>query len=323
MLHERQLTRHQPVEAEPQVLVHVGLHKCGSTWLQKEIFARPDYGFSAPWGPMSHQAVTEFVAIDPLCFDPAGARDRFDTALQAQGTKAPVTVISHEALSSRPHHGRYYAPYVADRLKQSFPQAKVFMVFREQTSIIYSLYGEYVRNGGQHRFSEFIGTGQEPEGWAPLCRLSFFEYDRLLEMYRGLFGAGNVLALPLELMKAEPQVFTQRLFDFLDLPQQHPDTSQKRNTGWGDLTVELYRHSNAFLRPNPLGPSTSWPHRARGALTWRLDKVLGRGLQKGLERRKRALLATRAGHAFQHSNARLAHMVDLDLRALGYPVADG
>ncbi|AVL55127.1 hypothetical protein CEP88_20210 (plasmid) [Roseobacter denitrificans] len=181
------------MKPEPQILVHVGLHKCGSTWLQKEIFCRPDYGFTAPWGAMSHRAVTEFVALDPLCFDPAITRAKFDDALRDGPADAPVAVISHEALSSRPHHGMYYAPGVADRLHQTFPQAKVLLIFREQASIIYSLYGEHIRNGGRHSFAQFIGTGNEPPGWTALCRLSFFEYDRLLQMYQDVFGAEHVL----------------------------------------------------------------------------------------------------------------------------------
>lgn len=309
------------MQAEPQILIHVGLHKCGSTWLQKQLFCRPDYGFSAPWGAMSHRAVTEFAALDPLCFDAAVSRAAFDAALHADRSDAPVAVISHEALSSRPHHGKYYAPYVADRLHQTFPRAKVLLIFREQTSIIYSLYGEYVRNGGQHSFEQFIGTGKEPPGWAPLCRLSFFEYDRLLQMYQDVFGAEHVLALPLELLKADPDAFTGRIFRFLDLPVQRPDTVRKSNTGWGALTVEGYRLTNGLVRMNPLGPSASWLFRARAALTRRLDRFVPRGWHMKLERRRRDALNARIGDTFMHSNARMAQMVDIDLTALGYDSA--
>ncbi|WP_262386614.1 hypothetical protein ROLI_045370 (plasmid) [Roseobacter fucihabitans] len=306
------------MNAQPQTLLHVGLHKCGSTWLQKEVFNRPDYGISAPWGPMSHQAVTEFVAIDPLCFDPKAARARFDEVRSDDTAGNDVAVISHEALSSRPHHGKYYAPDVAHRLARTFPEAKVFMMFREQSSIIYSLYGEHVRNGGQHSFEEFIGTGNEPAGWAPLCRLSFFEYDRLLQMYRDIFGADNVLALPLELMKSDPDAFMQRFFGFLDLPVQYPDTSRKSNAGWGGLTVDLYRRSNGLVRRNPLGGPISWAFRIRFALTRRLNRIIPRRWHKRSEQRKRDALRARIDNTFVHSNSRLAQMVDVDLKALSY-----
>lgn len=306
------------MKPEPQILVHVGLHKCGSTWLQKEVFCRPDYGFTAPWGAMSHMAVTEFVTQDPLCFDPAITRGKFDSALHDGPADTPVAVISHEALSSRPHHGVYYAPHVADRLHQTFPRAKVLLIFREQASIIYSLYGEHIRNGGRHSFAQFIGTGNEPPGWTTLCRLSFFEYDRLLQMYRDVFGVENVLALPLELMKADPDAFTGQLFGFLDLPVQRPDTAQKSNTGWGALTVEGYRLTNGVIRSNPLGHPDPWAFRARAALTRRVDRIVPRRLHRASEQHKREMLKTRIGDTFAQSNARLAQMVNIDLKALGY-----
>ena len=34
-------------------------------------------------------------------------------------------------------------------------------------------------------------------------------------MYRGVFGAKNVLALPLELLESQPDVFSGQIFDFM------------------------------------------------------------------------------------------------------------
>ena len=93
------------------IIVHVGLHKCASTWLQQQVFSRSDLGLCTPWGPMAHNAPSEFVNIDPLAFDAAATRARFDAARKQKG----IAIVSHEALSSRPHHGRYYAPEVAER----------------------------------------------------------------------------------------------------------------------------------------------------------------------------------------------------------------
>ena len=175
------------------------------------IFSRPDLGFASPWAT-SHMAVTEFVTVDPLDFDPLKTAARFHAA-EAQGpfkSASLLRVLSHEALSSRPHHGQYYAPLVAERLKRVFPRAKLLMLFREQVGIIHSLYGEHIRNGGRNRLEEFIGTGNEPPGWSPICRLSFFRYDRLVTMYKGVFGAENVLALPMEMLRSDPRELLHR-----------------------------------------------------------------------------------------------------------------
>lgn len=137
-------------------------------------------------------------------------------------------------------------------------------------------------------------------------------------MYRDIFGADNVLALPLALMKNDPDHFAQRLFSFLDLPIQHPVTSQKSNAGWGALTVELYRLTNGLVRSNPLGGPVSLPFRIRAALTRRLDQVIPHSWHKRAEKRKRNALQARIGDYFLESNSRLARMTAIDLQRLGY-----
>src|SRR6056297_310421 len=92
-------------------LLHVGLHKCGSTWLQRHLFNNSKLGFASRWGGLAHIAVTEFVAIDPLAFDSSLVRARLaEAANLPESIQNHTLVLSHEALSSRPHHGSYYAP---------------------------------------------------------------------------------------------------------------------------------------------------------------------------------------------------------------------
>ena len=148
--------------------------------------------------------------------------------------------------------------------------------------------------------------------------MSFFEYDRLVAMYREMFGADNVLAMPLELLRADPAQFSARLFGFLDLPNPEPDTETKTNAGWGALTVELYRLTNGVVRKNPLGGETSRRYRARQFVAWRIDRVIPKAWNKAVERRKRAALAARVGDYYAASNVRLSKMLEIDLAALGY-----
>ena len=303
---------------EPVVLLHLGLHKCASTWLQKNVFSRGDLGIASPWNDMAHLAVTEFVDVDPLCFDAAALRQKFDDACADLTDTPKVLTVSHEALSSRPHHGRYHAPHVADRLKAVFPSGKVLLIFREQSSIITSLYGEYIRNGGRNSFAEFVGTGDEPGGWAPLCKMSFFEYDRLIKMYQQVFGAENVLALPLELLRNAPKTFTQRLFDFMGVADPDLQTDQKTNAGWSPLTFEIYRRTNGFVRKNPLGPNHGRLYNVRQFIAWRLDRILPSSWSTRIKKKHSAILTARVEGRFERSNAEVSEMIGIDLKELGY-----
>lgn len=303
---------------EPSLLIHVGLHKCASTWLQSQVFGNKGSKFDAVWGRMSAIAVSEFVGIEPLAFSVEDTRARLLAA--AQPTLDPaksVWVMSHEALSSRPHHGRYYSKEVADRVGAVFPSAKVLLVIREQKSIIRSLYTEHVRNGGRNTLEEFLGAGATSVGFRGMIQSSFFEYDRLIEMYRNIFGVDNVLALPVELLKSSPEKFTERIYSFVGLEACPILVKDAANTGWDPITVELYRRSNGLVRRDSLGrPGAAYHMRER--IFRKIGKFTRDRIGLRAEDRIRALIASQYRGVFEASNARTALMIDGNLSALGY-----
>ncbi len=312
--------REEPAAPTAPMLIHVGLHKCASTWLQNMIFSRPDLGFVSPWGAMSHMAVTEFVTVDPLDFDARETAAKFHAAEIPEASTKPhlLRVLSHEALSSRPHHGHYYAPLVADRLNQVFPGARLLLLFREQVGIIHSLYGEHIRNGGRNRLDEFIGHGDEPPGWSPICKLSFFRYDRLIAMYEGVFGAENVLALPMEMLRTDPEGLTKRIFRFAGLPDAPVETEKVANRGWGGLTVEAVRRSNGLVRKNPLGGPSGALYDARQWIAWRADRLVPAALNDRRRKAQRDFIKTRVADFYRQSNQALSQSLGIDLKSLGY-----
>ena len=301
------------------VLLHVGLHKCGSTWLQNNLFDNPKTGFSSPWGRLPGIAVTEFVASDPLAFDDAAVRARLEAAARMPvGAENQTVVLSHEALSSRPHHGSYYAPQVAVRLRKVFPNARVLVIFREQVSLIHSLYGEHLRGSGRLTLQEFIGTGNEPPGFTGLCQLNFFCFDRLIEMYRNTFGDDNVLALPLEMLSTEPTRFVQNICSFGGGTYYELPTTEKANTASGPITYEVLRRSNAIIRGNRLRPQAGGVFTARRRVLKLIDTLLPGAIQSSVRTKQRAAIERRTAGLFGESNARLSKMVNLDLREYGY-----
>lgn len=307
-----------PEPLTASVLLHVGLHKCASTWLQKTIFSDEVLGFFAPLGGMAAMAVTEFVTVDPLMFDAAQARSRLQEAVSTLHRDGLVTVISHEALSSRPHHGRYYAPIVARRLHEVFPDARLLMVFREQVSMISALHVEHVRNGGMHSLAEFIGTGQEPPGWEALCKLSFFHFDRLLAAYEAEFGKDRVLALPLEMLRYEPEAFLARLFGFVGLPVVPVPSGQRANPTWAPTATEACRLANRLVRRNPLGPRQPASYRLAQRFVRAVDALTPAALASRMEAGRRHRIAARLGAEYAESNRRLAAALDLPLADYGY-----
>lgn len=299
------------------VLVHVGLHKCASTWLQQNMFDNPRIGLVSPWGRLASIAVSEFVNVDPLAFDAGVTRRRLAEAASPAACDG-LAVLSHEALSSRPHQGQYYAPYVAERLGAVFGNARILVILREQRSMIKSLYGEHLRNGGRSSLREFLGTGHEPPGFGGVCKLSFFEYDRLIGMYRAAFGSDRVLALPMEMLSRSPDDFIARICGFVGCQPVELPTERRLNTAWGPVTYQVLRHSNAVFRAGALRPKTGPAFRARRHVLNLLDRIMPDAVQSRVDVGQKKMIADRVGRHFAESNARVAELLSIDLASFGY-----
>ncbi len=303
-----------------RVLLHVGLHKTGTTWLQNRVFVDERLGFAAPWGGLADIAVQEFLLVDPLHFDAASVAQRLLPRLSEAAARGLVPVFSHEALSSRPHEGLYHAAVVAERLRAVFPGARVVIGLREQNALLLSLYRQHVRNGGRFTLEQFLGLGSEPAGWAPPCRLDFFEFDRFVTLYQRHFGRESVLVLPLEMLARDPTEYLRSLRQFAGLSgDPAPPSPEAENAGWGARTLATMRLLNHLALPNPLGPEQGRLVRGARRVSRVFDRTAPRSVHASLEARWKLWIAARVGDRFHASNSRLAAATGLPLERLGYP----
>ena len=100
----------------------------------------------------------------------------------------------------------------ADRLKESFPDAKIFCVIREQKDMILSTYFQYLEIGGTDSLKQYLTRryDQRRPGFSP----DQFKYLDLVSYYYKLFSSKRVLVLPYELFREDPDDFFTRLGSF-------------------------------------------------------------------------------------------------------------
>lgn len=108
-----------------EVIIHVGLPKTGTTFLQEEIFRKLNLKF-----------------IRSL-------------SIVRMATKEKKILISHEGLSIEYDKPAYKKYIVAEYLKKLFPEAKIIVGIREKESWLKSIYSQYIREGGTKTFEEF------------------------------------------------------------------------------------------------------------------------------------------------------------------------
>lgn len=317
-----------PTETPLEVLIHVGLHKTGTTWLQKRFFSHPSLGFRLPLHRGRHVKAA-LVKTHALDFDPDEAAARLHPPLREAAGEGAIPVISEERLSGNPHAGAYDVVELADRLGAVFPDGRVLLVIREQRAMIRSTYLQYVRIGGPNDLDEYLHWWRDGQIRYPRFDLAVFRYDRLVELYRSVFGADRVLVLPFERFVESPVDYLAEICAFAGIDPSRETlealpVDERVHGGIHPALLGLRRRLNPLAVKDTLNPWVLVPHpRAR---LWylrafgRLDRVLPRRLGRRAERRLRERIEDRVGTYYDASNRRTSELIGVDLERYGYRV---
>ena len=178
-------------------LIHIGLPKAGSTFLQEWFAAHPQVGYC-------HGGIAGFRDIYAV----AAAATLPDPALRcrvtsAEGLSAPRTDSGGESVNL--NYERCGRPRIAEEqarvcaiLADLHPGASILIVTRGFRSAILSGYSEFVRTGGSEDIHDVLKPPARDYPW---------NYDTLIGLYRAAFGNANVIVLPFELLRDDSGQF--------------------------------------------------------------------------------------------------------------------
>ncbi|MBL8906618.1 MAG: sulfotransferase [Rhizobiales bacterium] len=329
---EQSLERTSLIDSD--VLVHVGLPKTGTTWLQDHVFANRALGF---WGPAQHEdtpkqqtksfgrllyldASKRLIAEDD--FDAEAVRDQLKGIMVPEGL---VPVVSNERLSGHVLSNAFDRPMLARRIRAVFPQARIFLTIREQQSMILSSYFQYLKYGGWRSLEGFLNP--PCDGRLPALQLDVWNYDRLAQLYYTLFGRGRVLILPYEMFVRDPSGYVGRICEFAGvgkaekLPYEFKSNPRRAHVAsyylrW--LTcINRSTSANGHF-PQPFG------RRVGKAIDRSVKSAVGAitppSWEKKLENDFKARIETMVGDRYRASNRRLVALTGLELGSYGYQV---
>ncbi|MEX2201521.1 MAG: sulfotransferase [Dongiaceae bacterium] len=324
-----------PKLIDSDVLVHIGLHKTGTTWLQFHLFPRADCGFHLPDFPgMTPKQRAKAIGVR-LCYDKHNrlmnesnfnadaVRAEIAELLVPQGT---TPVVSHERLAGHPLSNGFDRAILRDRIRAVLPNARILIVVREQFSMLMSSYLQYLKYGGWHDIDQYLFPPSD--GRLPTLSIDFWEYDRLIEMYRSVFGADRVCVLPYEMLSHDPQEYVRRICSFAGTAAPGDiDTGRRENQRRGYAAAYWFRRMtwiNRRTAANSFRPSFTPP--------W-LGKIFDRGFKQVFESGMPGFVERSVERKLQHkleqlvdrrcfadSNRRTAALTGLDLESYGYPV---
>jgi hypothetical protein len=313
------------VPVTPPVLLHVGYHKTGSRWLRALFFSNPGTGLGWVDKAGADHPVRRLVAARPLEFDPDETRAEFEPLLKRIVDDGLSPVVSFERFSGNPFSGGYDSKEIADRLVQVFPDARVLVVVREQRSMIVSTYKQYVREGGALSPSKFLLPPTSRSMRVPWFDLRHFEYHRLLDYYRRLFGPDSVLGLAYEQFVGDPRSFVERIASFAGRTLSDETLASlpfdtRTNPGPPATAITVRRVLNGIGVCTDLNPAPP----LASPVFWRLGKRIDRlslAPRQAVDREEAKLRRTVAeivGERYVDSNRRTAELLGVDLGAYGW-----
>ncbi|HEY9871010.1 MAG TPA: sulfotransferase [Candidatus Obscuribacterales bacterium] len=309
-----------------KLLIHIGYHKTGTTWLQTQLFPNEALGL----GQVGREFVRRnLIAKRPLEFSAQNCSELLEPEIEKLESRGLHAVVSHEALSGNPYSGGYQSKEMADRLAATFPYARILIVVREQRAMIQSSYQQYVKLGGRAGIEEFIFPPGRWSSRIPLFSLENFKYHLLAQYYQRLFGASNVLVVPYELFVSEPVEFVTLVLKFAGL---NPDChcvcrlplTEKCNVTPPWFSLEVKRRLN-FLYPiskhHRLETTSVWERRRRefvDEISGLVGRLVPKAWQDKLKQEQSDWIDRTVGNMYMESNEMLATICGIDLRRFGY-----
>ncbi|MGA0872884.1 MAG: sulfotransferase [Phycisphaerales bacterium] len=308
------------------VLLHLGLHRTGSTWLQQRVFDGRD-GRPTPMVPDRAESARRIVLAREEDFDADELRRWLAERVESVRRAGGVPVLSNERFSGNPHSGWFDAQRTFDRLAEVLPEAKVLLVLREQRDLVRSLWLQYVRIGGPASLRDYLRAPDPGDHRAPCFDPSFLRFDRLVESLDRRFGREQVLAIPYDRLRQDPRDFLARIGAFLGTeipPPEHAEAKVYASPGF--VTASLQRRVNLWCVRSTLHRAPPLPSPRLARLSGVLASVAGRLASPLLESSRRraaaALVEARLAEVpgLRESNARLAERIGEDLRGFGWMV---
>jgi hypothetical protein len=191
--------------------------------------------------------------------------------------------------------------------------------------MILSTYKQYVRAGGAARVEQFLDPPRSKSRRVPWFDPRYFEYDRLLGHYAGLFGIDRVLCLPFEQFVADGPAFVGAIARFAGRPPSGSALGalpfdQRANRAPSAAGIERRRRRNKLgvrseVNPAPVFAPESFerlsPVLLERALRTSLDAA---ELERGLRRTVDAFV----GDRYAESNGRTAGLTGIDLASFGW-----
>lgn len=236
-------------------VLHIGRSKCASTYLQRAgllahpqvelVFAEHKTRFHRYWDYGFGDSAERFVA------------DLRAIPIERPKAHRRVRVFSHESLSGNMTTG-LGARLIADLSVAAFGPIRAFVIVREPYGYIYSVWNQYIQEGGVLSFEQFLFDEASPS-WNRDRRLSRLWETALnvplIDYWTEQVGVGNLGVFLFEDLIKEPAAFWRSVYGFLGVDSGFEPPPSAERSAYPYSMAGLKRRLNRLVRTqhNPAG----------------------------------------------------------------------
>jgi hypothetical protein len=196
-----------------KIIIHVGLQKTASKYLQDVFFPRlNNVAYIGRPYTQENYAFNSLQYADNSIYNVSVIREEFDR-IENKIAKDNTILISDELFSGFPFYNYINRGVIAERLSKVIPDAEIVLFLRGQINLIMSLYNQYVKIGwvDNHLDESFLhrpGSGFPLEKWIEgkrswdmknrfinnrsIISPEHFRYSKLYSLYSNLFRKVHV-----------------------------------------------------------------------------------------------------------------------------------
>jgi hypothetical protein len=227
-----------------EVILHIGMHKTASTWLQSYYFNMFEGAELIPnkMPPWKTECLKYLIKTRELDYDPAVTLRFIDNEFHEKNK----IILSSERLSGHPASGIEEGIQLCRKLYKTFPHAKVVVVIRNQVDIIDSIYRQLVREGIKDSVENFLDN----DWWkTSYFDLQNYKYSSLILAYYKRFGEENVKVMFYEDFRKNKGEFVNELNDFfgVNINISKTKSNKVRNARLNYISLIMVRYLN-YLR---------------------------------------------------------------------------
>ncbi|XKH01365.1 sulfotransferase [Marinobacter nauticus] len=206
--------------------IHIGYPKTGSTTIQRKLFSKlPNLDLVGQPASIEDVMIREVIHAITDCESLEYDAGNLVSKIKKLKLKSEKLLLTEETFSTGSSlTGRVDRMEIAHRLNYLFPDAKIIVVLREQTSIIRSFYLQKRKIDPSFSvpFDDWLEQAKQNAHKENVFQ--YFDYEKLLTLYKKLFGKKNILVLTYEDLLSDDVQFLCRILEFMGYnPVQYKD----------------------------------------------------------------------------------------------------